>query len=50
MAKEIRNMITSWIEVAPALIVYPHKPSNSPSLEPIAEEDDEEFDQDDSQS
>ncbi|KAF5471811.1 hypothetical protein F2P56_008578, partial [Juglans regia] len=48
MAKEIRNIMSCWIEVAPAPIIYPQKPSNSPSLEPIAEEDAEEFDQDDS--
>ncbi|KAG6639898.1 hypothetical protein I3843_10G125900 [Carya illinoinensis] len=48
MAKEIRNIMSCWIEVAPAPIIYPQKPSNTPSLEPIAEEDAEELDQDDS--
>ena len=46
MAKEIINL-NSWIEVAPAPIMYPRKkPSNSPRLEPIAEEDAEEYDDD----
>ncbi|CAK7343038.1 unnamed protein product [Dovyalis caffra] len=38
MAKKVRGSQYSWIEVAPAPIIYPHKPSNSPSLETIAEE------------
>ena len=39
--------LSSWIEVAPAPIIYPQKkPSNSPRLEPIAEEDAEEYDDD----
>ncbi|CAK7343040.1 unnamed protein product [Dovyalis caffra] len=37
MAKEMRGF-RSWIEVAPAPIIYPHKPSNSPRLETITEE------------
>ena len=38
MAKEITNL-NYWVEVAPAPIIYPLKmPSNSPRLEPIAEE------------
>ena len=38
MAKEIINL-NSWIEVAPAPIMYPRKkPFNSPRLKPIAEE------------
>jgi|UniRef100_A0A2N9F9H9 hypothetical protein len=45
MAKETINL-NSWIEVAPAPIIHPQKPSNSPSLEPIAEEDAEEYDYD----
>ena len=46
MAKEIINF-DSWIEVAPAPTMYPRKkPSNSPRLEPIAEEDAEEYDDD----
>ena len=46
MAKAIINL-NSWIEVAPAPIMYPRKkPSNSPRLEPIAEEDAEEYDDD----
>ncbi|KAB1223835.1 hypothetical protein CJ030_MR2G009188 [Morella rubra] len=47
MASEIR-IVDYSIEVAPAPIIYPYKPSNSPSLEPIAEEDAEELDDDDS--
>ncbi|KAK7829370.1 hypothetical protein CFP56_029485 [Quercus suber] len=46
MAKGIINLY-SWIEVAPAPIMYPRKkPSNSPRLEPIAEEGAEEYDDD----
>ena len=46
MAKEIINL-NSWIEVAPASIMYPRKKaSNSPRLEPIAEEGAEEYDDD----
>ena len=49
MAKEIINL-NSWTEVAPAPIMYPRKkPSNSPRLEPIAEEGADEYD-DDSES
>lgn len=36
MAKGIRNL-SSWMEVAPAPIIFPTKPSNSPSLETIIE-------------
>ena len=46
MAKEIINF-NSWIEVAPAPTMYPRKkPTNSPRLEPIAEEGAEEYDDD----
>ena len=46
MAKEFINL-SSWIEVAPAPIIYlQKKPSNSPRLEPIAEEGAEEYDDD----
>ncbi|RDX81138.1 hypothetical protein CR513_38219, partial [Mucuna pruriens] len=41
MAKGIRNL-SSWIEVAPAPIIFPTKPSNSPALETITEEASEE--------
>ena len=34
----------SWIEVAPAPIIYPEKPSNSPGLETIVEDVAEEYD------
>lgn len=43
MAKEIRNL-NSWIEVAPAPVILPMKPSNSPALETITEEVPEEHD------
>ncbi|KAF3945869.1 hypothetical protein CMV_027802, partial [Castanea mollissima] len=44
MAKAIINL-NSWTEVAPAPVMYPRKkPSNSPRLEPIAEEGAEEYD------
>ena len=46
MAKEIINL-NYWVGVAPAPIIYPLKmPSNSPCLEPIAEEGAEEYDYD----
>ncbi|KAJ6922951.1 hypothetical protein NC652_016567 [Populus alba x Populus x berolinensis] len=45
MAKEVSGS-RSWIEVAPAPIIYPRKPSNAPRLEPIAEEGHEEQDED----
>lgn len=41
MAKGIRNL-SSWMEVAPAPIIFPTKPSNSPALETIREETAEE--------
>ena len=37
MAKGIRNL-SSWMEVAPAPIIFPTKPSNAPALETITEE------------
>ena len=40
---EIINL-NSWVEVAPAPIIYPQKkPSNLPKLEPIVEEGAEEY-------
>ncbi|GKV12209.1 hypothetical protein SLEP1_g23388 [Rubroshorea leprosula] len=36
------SKLQSWMEVAPAPIIYPQKPSNSPGLETIAEDDAEE--------
>jgi hypothetical protein len=45
MAKEVSGS-RSWIEVAPAPVIYPRKPSNAPRLEPIAEEGHEEHDED----
>ena len=45
MAKEIRDL-SSWIEVAPAPIIFPTKPSNTPGLETITEEAAEEYDDD----
>ncbi|PIN08731.1 hypothetical protein CDL12_18695 [Handroanthus impetiginosus] len=41
MAKPVGSSSTSWIEVAPALLVFPGKPSKSPSLETITEEESE---------
>ncbi|KAL1332029.1 hypothetical protein AAHE18_12G233000 [Arachis hypogaea] len=38
MAKGIRNL-SCWMEVAPAPVIFPTKPSNSPRLETIAEEE-----------
>ncbi|KAF3442827.1 hypothetical protein FNV43_RR16745 [Rhamnella rubrinervis] len=38
------NFNYSWIEVAPARIIYPQKPSNCPGLETIAEEEAEGYD------
>ncbi|KAE9589992.1 hypothetical protein Lalb_Chr21g0314811 [Lupinus albus] len=43
MAKGIRNL-SSWMEVAPAPIIFPKKPSNMPSLETITEETAEDYD------
>jgi hypothetical protein len=46
MAKEMRNL-TSWIEVAPALlIIFMTKVPISPVLETIVEEEAEEYDDD----
>ena len=45
MAKGVSGS-RSWMEVAPAPIIYRRKPSNAPSLEPIAEEGHEERDED----
>ena len=36
MAKGIRSL-SLWMEVAPAPIIFPTKPSNSPTLETIKE-------------
>lgn len=36
MTKGIRNL-NSWMEVAPAAIIFPRKPSSSPTLETIKE-------------
>nr|DAD27993.1 TPA_asm: hypothetical protein HUJ06_029461 [Nelumbo nucifera] len=35
-----------WIEVAPALVISPRKPSNSPALETITEEGIQEYEDD----
>ncbi|OAY41035.1 hypothetical protein MANES_09G068872v8 [Manihot esculenta] len=43
MAKEIPSF-HSWNEVAPPPIIFPHKPSNSPALETITEEEDDDND------
>ncbi|MBA0572945.1 hypothetical protein Golob_000246 [Gossypium lobatum] len=43
MAKESRQR-SSWMEVAPAPIIYPEKPSSSPGLETIFEDVAEEYD------
>ncbi|KAG4913398.1 hypothetical protein AAZX31_19G167100 [Glycine max] len=40
MAKGIRKL-SSWMEVAPAPIIYTKKPSNTPTLETITEEEEE---------
>ncbi|BFG35978.1 hypothetical protein CerSpe_222520 [Prunus speciosa] len=45
MAKEMKNL-SGWMEVLPAPIIYPQKPSNSPGLETIFEESIEESDDD----
>ena len=46
MPKEIINL-NYWVEVAPTPIIYSLKmPSNSPRLEPTAEEGVEEYDYD----
>ncbi|GFP83158.1 hypothetical protein PHJA_000459200 [Phtheirospermum japonicum] len=38
MAKRAR-LLSSWIEVAPTLFIFPKKPSNPPRLETITEEE-----------
>lgn len=43
MGKGIRKT-SSWMEVAPPPIIFPTKPSNTPSLETITEEGAEEND------
>ncbi|XP_027344255.1 uncharacterized protein LOC113856581 [Abrus precatorius] len=45
MARDLGHTMKPWIEVAPSLLVYPWKPSNTPKLETIFEERDEELDQ-----
>lgn len=45
MARELRQTMKPWMEVAPSLLEFPWKPSNTPKLETILEEDTaEEFD------
>lgn len=40
MAKEISSYMQNWVEVAPAPLISPQKPSSSfPKLETIAEEE-----------
>ena len=46
MAKELRQVMKPWIEVAPSLLDFPFKPSNAPTLETIFEERAEENDDD----
>ncbi|KAK8561902.1 hypothetical protein V6N13_148949 [Hibiscus sabdariffa] len=48
MAKESSWRGCSWMETAPPPIVHPRKPSTSPHLETIVEDDAEEFDDDNS--
>lgn len=44
MAKRVGLILGSWVEVAPALVVFPHKPSSCcPTLETIAEEESDEI-------
>jgi hypothetical protein len=45
MAKKMRNL-SSWIEVAPALLISPAKILTSPVLETIPEEEAEEYAED----
>ncbi|KAL9154170.1 hypothetical protein ABFS82_10G097300 [Erythranthe guttata] len=44
MARCIGKKLNLWMEVAPKPVVYPYKPSNTPELETIFEEIDEEDD------
>lgn len=47
MAKEARYVgVQPWIEVAPALLISPQKPSNVPKLETIAEEERDDSEED----
>lgn len=43
MAKAMSEA-SCWMEVAPPPLILPSKPSNSPALETIAEEDDADHD------
>ncbi|GFY93335.1 hypothetical protein Acr_08g0017310 [Actinidia rufa] len=45
MENKMRKM-SLWMEVAPTLIMYPLRPSNTPDLETIAEEGHEGCDED----
>lgn len=45
MSKGMRKL-SSWIEVAPAPVIFPKKPSNTPTLETITEEAAEDFEND----
>lgn len=47
MAKEATYVVVQpWIEVAPALLISPQKPSNVPKLETIAEEENDDSEED----
>ncbi|WCJ34538.1 hypothetical protein M5689_015843 [Euphorbia peplus] len=41
-----KNILGFFFEVAPPPIIFPHKPSNCPCLETIAEEDSEAYGED----
>nr|DAD26179.1 TPA_asm: hypothetical protein HUJ06_027647 [Nelumbo nucifera] len=49
MGKPIR-CVGYWVEVIPALVISPEKPSNTPSLETIREEGTEEYEYEDDDS
>ncbi|KAJ1425962.1 hypothetical protein SESBI_10689 [Sesbania bispinosa] len=42
MERELRHTMKPWIEVAPSLLEFPWKPSNTPKLETILEDEGEE--------
>ncbi|GFQ08253.1 hypothetical protein PHJA_002969300 [Phtheirospermum japonicum] len=44
MRKQISYIEYNWVEVVPSPLRYPHKASNAPKLETIAEEGSEKID------
>ncbi|KAF8096005.1 hypothetical protein N665_0319s0023 [Sinapis alba] len=49
LSTEVKRDVAWWMEAAPPRIIYPEKPSSTPVLETILEEDDQEHDEEDLQ-